>query len=153
VVIQSYKSRDKIRGIFNTNNDVMPLNANDFDLLKYASKASPLELDDFGLTQKVKDAQEKLTIRLHEALALLDQYRITIKDLENLILQNFKKKSEKMPQTTKIICPKCGNEFAVEDVISKQIEEKYRAELNEKITEIEMSLRQKRLNSPRRKPS
>ncbi len=42
-----------------------------------------------------------------------------------------------MPQTTKITCPKCGNEFAVEDVISKQIEEKYRAELNEKITEIQ----------------
>ena len=38
---------------------------------------------------------------------------------------------------TKISCPKCGHEFAVEDVISQQIEAKYRDELNEKITEME----------------
>ncbi|MEI7663590.1 MAG: DUF2130 domain-containing protein, partial [Bacteroidota bacterium] len=42
-----------------------------------------------------------------------------------------------MPQPTRITCPKCGHEFAVEDVISRQIEEKYRAELNLKITGIE----------------
>ena len=48
-----------------------------------------------------------------------------------------------MPQTTKISCPKCGHEFAVEDVISKQIEEKYRDELNEKITEIENEFKAK----------
>lgn len=47
------------------------------------------------------------------------------------------------PPTTKIICPKCGHEFAVEDVISKQIEEKYRVELNEKITEIENEFKAK----------
>jgi hypothetical protein len=48
-----------------------------------------------------------------------------------------------MPQTTKIICPKCGHEFAVEDVISKQIEEKYRADLHRKITVIENEFKAK----------
>lgn len=48
-----------------------------------------------------------------------------------------------MPQTTKITCPKCGHEFAVEDVISKQIEEKYRAELNQKITTIQQEYQSK----------
>ena len=48
-----------------------------------------------------------------------------------------------MPQTTKITCPKCGHEFAVEDVISKQIEEKYRAELNQKITAIQQEYQSK----------
>ena len=42
-----------------------------------------------------------------------------------------------MPQTTKINCPKCGHEFNVEDVLAHQIEEKYRKELNSKITTIE----------------
>lgn len=42
-----------------------------------------------------------------------------------------------MAQTTKISCPKCGNEFNVEDVIAHQLEEKYRKELNSKISSIE----------------
>jgi hypothetical protein len=42
-----------------------------------------------------------------------------------------------MPQTTKINCPKCGHEFNVEDVLAHQIEEKYKKELNSKISAIE----------------
>jgi len=42
-------------------------------------------------------------------------------------------------QTTKINCPKCGNEFNVEDVLSQRIEEKYRQELNGRISEMEKS--------------
>ena len=42
-------------------------------------------------------------------------------------------------QTTKIHCPKCGNEFNVEDVLSQRIEEKYRQELNGRISEMEKS--------------
>ncbi len=68
----------------------MPLNADEFDLLKYAYKASESELADFGLTQKVNDAQEKLRIRLAEALVLLGNYHITYNDLENLIIKKFK---------------------------------------------------------------
>jgi len=35
-----------------------------------------------------------------------------------------------MPANTRIVCPKCGNEFNVEDVLAQQIEEKYRTEMN-----------------------
>lgn len=48
-----------------------------------------------------------------------------------------------MEKTTKISCPKCGHEFAVEDVISRQVEEKYRLELNAKITAIEEDYKSK----------
>ena len=46
-------------------------------------------------------------------------------------------------KSTQISCPKCGHEFAVEDVISKQLEEKYRDDLNLKITEIESDYKTK----------
>ncbi len=46
-------------------------------------------------------------------------------------------------QNTKIKCPKCGNEFNVEDVLAHQIEEKYRNELNSKISEIEGEFKKK----------
>ena len=42
-------------------------------------------------------------------------------------------------ETTKINCPKCGNEFNVEDVLSHRIEEKYKQELSSKIAELEKS--------------
>ena len=42
-------------------------------------------------------------------------------------------------ETTKINCPKCGNEFNVEDVLSHRIEEKYQQEFSGKITELEKS--------------
>lgn len=42
-----------------------------------------------------------------------------------------------MEKTTLIQCPKCGNQFNVEDVIAHQLEEKYRDELNQKITSIQ----------------
>lgn len=55
-----------------------------------------------------------------------------------------------MSATTKIICPKCGNEFNVEDVLAKQIEEKYRNEMNLSITKIQEEYAQKE-NSIRQK--
>ncbi len=42
-----------------------------------------------------------------------------------------------MPQTTVVSCPKCGHEFHVEDALASQIEEKYKAELNQKVTAIQ----------------
>jgi hypothetical protein len=79
----------KIRNLFDTNNDVMPLNPQDFDLLKYAYRATVCEIADFGLTQRVKDAREKLDIRVYEALAILSDYSVTKKDLDNLILEKL----------------------------------------------------------------
>jgi len=46
-------------------------------------------------------------------------------------------------ETTKINCPKCGNEFNVEDVLSHRIEEKYRQELSGKIAELEKTFHAK----------
>lgn len=79
----------KIRNIFDTNNDIMPLNASEFDLLKYAYKATKQEIDDFGLTQRVKNAREKLDIRLCEVAALLADYGITKSEIETLIVDKF----------------------------------------------------------------
>jgi hypothetical protein len=79
----------KIRPIFNADSDVMPLNAAEFDLLKYAHKVSASELADFGLTKKVKKARERLRVRLLDALVVLDQYHITYTDLENLVINKF----------------------------------------------------------------
>ena len=42
-----------------------------------------------------------------------------------------------MSKTTAVICPKCGNEFNVEDVLAHGIEEKFREKYNEDITNIE----------------
>ena len=44
---------------------------------------------------------------------------------------------------TKITCPKCGHDFNVEDVLSQRIEEKYREELNDKISEMEKTFLKK----------
>jgi len=68
----------------------MPLNANEFDLLRYAYKSSESELADFGLTEPVKKAQERFTVRLAEAIDILGYYRVTYKELENLIIKKFK---------------------------------------------------------------
>ncbi|OFY82792.1 MAG: hypothetical protein A3F72_01530 [Bacteroidetes bacterium RIFCSPLOWO2_12_FULL_35_15] len=46
-------------------------------------------------------------------------------------------------KNTKIICPKCGNEFNVEDAIAHQIEDKYKQELSSKILEIEADFKKK----------
>ena len=51
-----------------------------------------------------------------------------------------------MPQNTKINCPKCGHEFNVEDVLAHQIEEKYKKELNSKITTIESDYKLKEIS-------
>lgn len=53
-------------------------------------------------------------------------------------------------ETTKITCPKCGNEFNVEEVISHQIEEKYRDQLNKKITDIQNEYKKKESNLAQR---
>jgi hypothetical protein len=46
-----------------------------------------------------------------------------------------------MKKNTQISCPKCGHKFNVEDVLAHQIEEKYKEELNQKISEIESDYR------------
>jgi len=48
-----------------------------------------------------------------------------------------------MKKNTQISCPKCGHKFNVEDVLAHQIEEKYKEELNQKISEIESEYRGK----------
>ncbi|PIP54702.1 MAG: Caldesmon [Bacteroidetes bacterium CG23_combo_of_CG06-09_8_20_14_all_32_9] len=50
---------------------------------------------------------------------------------------------EEQVTNTKINCPKCGHEFNVEDVLAHQIEEKYKMELNNKISEIESDFKKK----------
>lgn len=50
-----------------------------------------------------------------------------------------------MPTNTQITCPKCGNHFNVEDVLAHQIEEKYKAELSLKISEIERNFQKKQI--------
>lgn len=80
----------KIRPIFNANNEVMPVNANEFDLLRYAYKSSESELADFGLTEPVMKAQERFEARLAEAVDILGYYRVTYKELENLVIKKFK---------------------------------------------------------------
>ncbi|MBK7934083.1 MAG: hypothetical protein IPK01_11415 [Acidobacteria bacterium] len=49
-----------------------------------------------------------------------------------------------MSKTTAVICPKCGNEFNVEDVLAHGIEEKFREKYNEDITNIENNIRAKK---------
>jgi hypothetical protein len=51
-----------------------------------------------------------------------------------------------MAATTRINCPKCGHEFNVEEVLAKQIEEKYRNEMNLSITKIQEDYATKELS-------
>jgi len=55
-----------------------------------------------------------------------------------------------MAATTRIKCPKCGHEFNVEDVLAKQIEEKYRNEMNLSITKIQGDYATKELSLKQR---
>jgi hypothetical protein len=55
-----------------------------------------------------------------------------------------------MAATTRINCPKCGHEFNVEDVLAKQIEEKYRNEMNLSITKIQEDYATKELSLKQR---
>ena len=48
-----------------------------------------------------------------------------------------------MAAATKITCPKCGHEFNIEDVLAHRIDEKYREELNSKISAIETDFKKK----------
>ncbi len=57
-----------------------------------------------------------------------------------------------MPANTRIVCPKCGHEFNVEDVLAQQIEEKYRNEMNKSITKIQEEYAKKE-NTIRQKES
>ena len=51
-----------------------------------------------------------------------------------------------MAATTRINCPKCGHEFNVEEVLAKQIEEKYRNEMNLSISKIQEDYATKELS-------
>jgi hypothetical protein len=55
-----------------------------------------------------------------------------------------------MAATTRINCPKCGHEFNVEEVLAKQIEEKYRNEMNLSITKIQEDYATKELSLKQR---
>jgi hypothetical protein len=55
-----------------------------------------------------------------------------------------------MAATTRINCPRCGHEFNVEDVLAKQIEEKYRNEMNLSITKIQEDYATKELSLKQR---
>lgn len=48
-----------------------------------------------------------------------------------------------MEQSTQISCPKCGHMINVENILAHQIEEKYKEELNEKISDIESKYEEK----------
>jgi len=55
-----------------------------------------------------------------------------------------------MAATTRINCPKCGHEFNVEEVLAKQIEEKYRNEMNLSISKIQEDYATKELSLKQR---
>lgn len=80
----------KVHPIFNANNEGMPLNANEFDLLRYAYKSGESELTDFGLTEPVIKARKRLDVKLAEAADILGYYHVTYKELENLVFKKFK---------------------------------------------------------------
>ena len=80
----------KLRPIFNANNEGLPINANEFDLLRYAYKANESELADFGLTEPVIKANARLEAKLTEAIGILGYYHVTYKDLEKLVIKKFK---------------------------------------------------------------
>ena len=48
-----------------------------------------------------------------------------------------------MPSTTSITCPKCGNQFIVEDVIAHQLEEKMRTELDRQASALRVEYEKK----------
>jgi len=78
-----------IRDIFHASDDNMPINFDDFDLLKYASATPEEELIRIHLAMKVLKAKSRMKSNLTEALQQLKQYRITYEDLEKLITQKF----------------------------------------------------------------
>jgi len=51
-----------------------------------------------------------------------------------------------MEKTTQINCPKCGHIFNVEDVLAKQIEDKYKTEMNSRISQIQKEYQTKENN-------
>lgn len=78
-----------IRGIFQAKDDDMPINFDDFDLLKFASATTEEELIRYHLAMKVLNAKSRMKSHLTEALQHLGQYRITYEDLEQLITKKF----------------------------------------------------------------
>lgn len=81
----------KVRPIFNANNEVLTMNSTEFALLKYSSRANETELADFGLTELVQRAEERLKTRLTEATEILSYYQVTYKELEKLVLKKINK--------------------------------------------------------------
>lgn len=80
----------RLQNIFNSTIDELPLNADEFDLLKYALRADPREIANYGLTLKVNKAKDKLRVRITEAASILEGFRVSYKDLEDLIMNKLK---------------------------------------------------------------
>jgi hypothetical protein len=81
----------KLTNIFDTNIEELPLNYDNFDLLRYAIKANDRELANMGLTGRVKAAKMNLNTAIVEASSILSSYRITYQDLETLIFNKLMK--------------------------------------------------------------
>jgi hypothetical protein len=80
----------KIKNIFNSTIDELPLNADEFELLRYALRADAREIAIYGLTMKVNNAKDKLRVRITEAASILEGFRVSYTDLENLIMNKLK---------------------------------------------------------------
>ncbi|MCK9398985.1 MAG: hypothetical protein M0Q51_03175 [Bacteroidales bacterium] len=80
----------KVNNIFNATIDELPLNADEFDLLRYALRADPREIANYGLTMKVNNARDKLRVRITEAASILEGFRVSYTDLESLIMNKLK---------------------------------------------------------------
>jgi len=80
----------KVKNIFNSTIDDLPLNADEFDLLKYSLRADPREIANYGLTMKVNNARDKMRVRIAEAVSALEGFRVSYTDLETLIMNKLK---------------------------------------------------------------
>lgn len=75
--------------MFNMDNEVMPMIAAEFDLLKYVYEPKASELENFKLTRKISNTREKLRSRLLEAIVMLDPYHMSYAELQNLVNSKF----------------------------------------------------------------
>jgi hypothetical protein len=86
----TFKSSEiTIRPMFNMDNEVMPMIAAEFDLLKYVYEPKASELENFKLTRKISNTREKLRSRLLEAIVMLDPYHMSYAELQNLVNSKF----------------------------------------------------------------
>jgi hypothetical protein len=75
--------------MFDMANEVMPMTAAEFDLLKYAYKNEVSELADFKLTKKINTAREKLSVMLLDAVVMLYHYHWSYVELQSLVNRKF----------------------------------------------------------------